>query len=104
MLGNQFSISQLIGITATVGQNNLIVLCINVGVPDEAKKRRKPGARCDEIQMLARQQVVLHQSARGLAIDQQRVADFDRLQFGCQWSVRHLDAEKLELVLVIGAG
>ena len=56
-----------------------------------------------QVQPLARQQVVDHQRAGGLAADDDRVADLDVLQPRGQRAVVHLDAEELQVVLVVGA-
>lgn len=54
--------------------------------------------------MLARLEIVDHQRAHRLAADQDGVAFLEVLQPRGQRPVLHLDAEELEVFLVIGAG
>jgi hypothetical protein len=68
------------------------------------KKGARPGARGEQVEVPARQQVVLDQGAGGLVVDQDLVAHLQVLQLRGERAVRHLDREELELVLVIGAG
>ena len=58
----------------------------------------------EQQQPLAGQQIVGHQRAGGFAPHQHDVALFHPLQAGGQRAVRHLDAEELQHVLVVGAG
>jgi hypothetical protein len=51
-----------------------------------------------------RAQVVEHQRAHGLAADHDLVARLQVLQPRGQRAVRHLDAEELEVLVVVGAG
>ena len=104
VLGDELPVGQLFHMPTTVGQHDTLVLLVDLRVLDDTEEGREPGAGGNQVQVPAGQQVVLHQGTGGLAVDQHLVTHGDRLQFRGQRAVRHLDAEKFQLVLVVGAG
>ncbi len=80
MLGNQFLVGQFLHFPTAVGENHLVIGLIDFRVADNAEEGRQAGAGGDQVQVLAGQQVVLHQGAGGLLVDQQLVAGLDILQ------------------------
>ena len=102
-LHNQLAIGQLGNLTAAMHQHDILVALIHIRVLDDADKRRQPGAGAQQIQRLARPQIVLNQRARRLAAHQNVIARRQLLQMRGQRPIRHLDREKLKLILMIGA-
>jgi hypothetical protein len=86
-----------------VNQHDGLEPLIDVGVLDQARERREPGAGRQQQQALARNQIVGDQRAGGLAADQDLIALADLLQLRGQRPVRDLDGEELQFFLVIGA-
>ncbi|MNN24134.1 hypothetical protein D3C81_1375520 [compost metagenome] len=85
-------------------QDHLVEALVGLGVLDHAHERRQAGTGAQQIQVLARQQIAENQRAGGLAADHQLVARLQVLQPRGQRAVRHLDAEELEMLFVVGAG
>ena len=90
-------------LTHAVEQDHLFVLLVRGRIADQAQKRSQASASADEIQVLARQQVVDQQRASGLAAHHNLVPNLDVLQARGERAVLHLDAEKLQVLFVIGA-
>src|ERR1700738_3425283 len=77
---------------------------VGFGMLDHAQERRQPGAGADQIQVSPALEIVDHQSPGGLAADDDLVALLQMLEARGQRTIRHLDREEFEPVLVIGAG
>jgi len=77
---------------------------VNLRVLDDAHEWRSTRARAQQIEPLARLQVVEHQRTRRLTADQNRVALANVLQTRREGTVRYLNAQKLEVLLVIRTG
>ena len=90
--------------TDPVGENDAVVLFVHFRVLDDAHERCQASAGREQPQVLARQQVVGHQGAGGLAAHVDLVARLDVLQLGGQRAVLHLDAEELQFFFIVGAG
>jgi hypothetical protein len=87
-----------------VNENDVFEPIVDFRVLDDAHERRSTGARAQQVEPLAWLKIVEHQRTRGLAADQNRVALANVLQTGGQRTVRDLNAQKLEVLLVIRAG
>ena len=81
VFGNQLTVSEFLHVAAAVCEHDLVVLLIDFRIPDDTEERREAGAGGDQVEIPAGQQVVLHQRARRLAVDQQLVPHLDGLQF-----------------------
>ncbi len=77
---------------------------IDLGVLDEAHERRGASPGAEQVQPLARLEVMQQQRAGGLAADQDLIALLDVLQARGQRAVGYLDAEELEVLLVVCTG
>ena len=86
-----------------MNQNDGFEFLVHFRVLDQAGERRQARPGRQQQQALARDQIVGDQRAGGLAPDQDGVALLDPLKPRCQRAVGDLDAEKFQLVLVIGA-
>src|SRR5690348_9943277 len=87
-----------------VHEDHLLEALVNLRILDEGHEGRGPGTGRQHVQPLARLQVVQHQRTGGLAADQDFIALADVLQAGGEGAVRHLDAQELQVLFVIGAG
>ena len=85
-------------------QHHFFKALVDFRVLDQAHKRRQASAGREHIQVAARQQVVAHQCAGRLAADHDLVAHFQVLQARGERAIRHLDAEELKVIFVVGAG
>ena len=103
LLGEQVVVGQFVHLTHAVHQDHLVVALVGLGVARDAEEGGQAGAGGQQPQTLARQQVVGHQRAGGLATDDDLVTGLDVLQLGGQRTIGHLDAEELQLLLVVGA-
>ncbi len=85
-------------------QHHLLEALVDLGILDQAHEGRQAGAGGEQVEVAPRQQVVGDQGAGGLAADHDLVAHLEVLQPRGQGAVGHLDAEELQVVLVVGAG
>ena len=87
-----------------MNQYDMLEPLVDLRVLDHAHEGRgaRPGAQ--QIEPLSRLQIVQDQRSGRLAADQEPIAFADVLQPGGERPVRHLDAQELEVLLVIGAG
>uniref|UniRef100_A0A0R3QHZ1 4Fe-4S Mo/W bis-MGD-type domain-containing protein n=1 Tax=Brugia timori TaxID=42155 RepID=A0A0R3QHZ1_9BILA len=81
----------------------LIELLVGLGVADHAHERCQAGTGAEQVEALAGQRVVDEQRAGGLAAHDDGVAHLDVLQPRGQRAVFHLDAQELEVLLVVRA-
>lgn len=88
----------------TVNENDVLESIVNFRVLDDAHERRGARARAQQIEPLARLQIVKHKRTCGLTADQNRVALANVLQTGRKRTVRNLNAQKLEVFLVVCTG
>lgn len=84
-------------------QHDGFKLLVHVRVLDQAREGGEAGARREQHQPLAGNEVVGDERAGRLAANQDGVAFLDLLQARCERPVLNLDREELELLLVIGA-
>src|SRR5690606_5711148 len=70
---------------------------------DDAEKWRKAGAGADEVKVAAVIKVVDDQRTGRLAADKDGIAFLEMLEARGQGTIRHLDREKLQRLLVIRA-
>ena len=103
VLHHQIVVGQLVGLAHAVDQNHLVEGFVGGRVADDAHERGQAGAGRQQIQAFAGQQVVNQQGAGGLFADDDAVADLDVLQARRQRAFGHLDAQKLQVLFVIGA-
>ena len=103
LFGNQLPVGEIRRVAAAVDHDHFLEIVVDLQIPDDAEKRRQPGARRQQVQMASRQQVIEHQGAGRFASHQHFVTHLDILQARGQRAIRHLDAEKLQLFLVVGA-
>ena len=86
-----------------VRDDDPVELVVSLRVADDAEERREPGAGAEQEQGPAGLQVVDDQGAGRLAADQNLVAFLEVLEARGQRTVGDLDAEELELVIVMRA-
>ena len=91
------------GLAHAMHEDDLLEALVGVGVARDGHEGRDAGAGREQVQALARQQVVGHQRARGLLGHEDGVAHLDVLQARGQRPVRHLDGEELQVIFPIGA-
>jgi hypothetical protein len=87
-----------------MNEDDMLEPIVNFRVLDDAHKRRSARARTQQIEPLARLQIVEYQRTRRLAADQNGIAPANVLQTGRERAVRDLNAQKLEVFLVVRAG
>ena len=87
-----------------MGHHDPAELVVGLGVADDAEERREPGSGPEQIERAAGTEVVDHQGAGRLTADDDFVPGPEVLQTRGQGSVRNLDREELERVVVMGAG
>ncbi|MNZ80954.1 hypothetical protein D3C78_996080 [compost metagenome] len=97
-------VGQFLDLAHAVHDHGLFELLVGLGVAGHGQPGREAGAGADHVQVLAGQQVVDQQRARGLLADDDGVTDLDVLQLGRQRAVFHLDRQEFEVFLVIRAG
>jgi len=85
----------------TVNENHMLESFVDLRILDDAHERSRAGARAQQIEPLARLQVVKEKRAGWLTADKHRVPFADVLQAGRERAVRHLDAQKLQVLLMI---
>ena len=103
MLSYQVMVCQLVFLAHAVHQNDLLKRLIGRRVTDDAHERREASAGRQQIQPLARKQVVHQQRTRGFFADDNRVTHLHMLQTRGQRAIRHLDAQKFQMVFIVGA-
>ena len=77
---DQVTVGQLTDDAGAVHDDDFFEALVGLRVADHRQKRRQPGARGQQPEVFAGQQVIEHQRAGGLLADQQGVADLDFLQ------------------------
>src|SRR5690606_14760820 len=97
-------VSQLADPADPVHQDDLFETLVYIGVFDYAHERSQPRTRAEHIQMLARAEVVYDECAHRLAAYEDGIALFEVLKTRGKRTIRHLDAKKLEVLFIIGAG
>ena len=102
-LGEVVVVSQLFDFAHAVDQDDFLKALICFRVADHAQKWRHAGAGGKQIQVFAGQQVIDQQGARWLAANDDLVAHLDMLEARGQRTVLHLDAQKFQMLFVIGA-
>ena len=107
-VGRQFfrddiPISQFINLPHAMHEHNFLEPLVGFRILDDGEERCKTGARSQQIKMLARQQIMDYQGACGFAAHEDLVADIEMLQTRGQRTVLHLDAEELEILVIIRA-
>ena len=97
-------IGQLFDLTHTMQQDHLLKALIGFWVANDAHERRQTCTGTNQIQALCRCQIVNQQRARGLTTHHNGVAHLNMLQSGGQGTVLHFDAQKFEVLFIIGTG
>src|SRR5581483_608567 len=95
--------SRFAGPAHAVDEDDVLEALVKLRVLDEAHEGRRACPRTEQVQPLARLQVVQQQGARGLAADQDLIPLLDMLQAGRQRPIRYLDAEELEVLFMVRA-
>ncbi len=103
MLHDQIVIGQLVRLAHAVDQHHLFIALISLRIADDAHEGREAGAGGQQVKPLAGQQVVGDQRAGWLAADDDGVTHLHVLQPRRQRAVGHLDAEKFQMLFVVGA-
>ena len=103
LLGDVVVVGQLIDLPHAVNQHHLLELLISGRVPDDAHKGRQSSAGRQHVKPFAGQQVVNDQRAGGLATHDHLVAHLNMLQARSQRAVGYLDAQELQVFVVVGA-
>ena len=85
-------------------QHDFLEALVGFWVLDDADEGRQARAGGQQVQVLAGAQVVEHQRAHRLAADHHLVARLQVLQTRCERAVGHLDAEELQVFVMVGAG
>ncbi len=101
-LGDGLAVGKLLHLPAAVDEHDLFEALVGFRVLDDRQEGREAGAGPEEVEILARQQVVEHQRTGGLLADDDRIADLEVLQLGRKRPGLDLDGEELEFLLVIG--
>lgn len=97
-------IRQFVGPAHAMDQDHLLEALVDFRVVNQAHEGCQPGAGGEQEQAPAGLQVVQHQGSGCLAADVNRVVNLEVLQARCQRTVRDLDTEELQMLLVVGAG
>ena len=100
---HQVVVGQLVDLAHAMHQHHLFEALIGFRVADDAHERCQAGAGGQQIKPSAGQQVVDQQRAGGLAAHQYGVAHLNVLQARGQRPFLDLDAQELEVLLIIGA-
>ncbi len=104
MLGDEFAIGDFIHVTHAVAEDDFLETLVGFGILDDTHERRKAGTGAQQVQMLARLEIVQHQRTRRLLADDDLVTFLEVLQLGSQRAVRHLDAEEFQMLFPVRAG
>ena len=96
-------VGKFVDFAHTVHQDDFLEAFVGNGIADDAHERREAGAGRQHIQALGRDQVIDQQRAGRLAPDDHGVPDLNVLQPGGQRAVLNLDAQELEVLLVVRA-
>jgi hypothetical protein len=104
LLNQMFDNRTLANPANTVDENYMLESLLNFRVLDDAHERRSARTRAQQIEPLTRFQIVQYQRTRGLPADENRVPLANVLQTGGERAVRNLDAQKLQVLLVIRTG
>ncbi|MCY1541457.1 hypothetical protein D9M68_771510 [compost metagenome] len=102
-VGKQVLVSELVHLSATVHQHDLLKQLVHVGVADHAHERRQARSGGQQVEVAAGCEVLREQRARGLAADQHRVTHLDVLQARGERPIGHLDAQELQRLFVVRA-
>src|SRR3546814_776293 len=97
----EIGIGQFVGVAHPVYQDDFLETIVDVRILDDAHERSKAGSGGEKIKIPARFQIVDQQGTHRLAADQNRIPRFQMLQARSQGAVLYLDAEKLEVFLVV---
>ncbi|KFB70241.1 MAG: hypothetical protein AW09_004670 [Candidatus Accumulibacter phosphatis] len=103
-LADELAVSQVLDPANTVDQHHLFETFVGLGVLDQADEWREARAGGQQIEILAGAQIAQHQRSGRLATDHHLVTDRQVLQFRGERAVGDLDAEELQVVVVVGAG
>ncbi len=90
--------------THSVNEHHVLEALIHLGVLDETHEWSRTGSGTQKVQALAGFEVGEAAACRGLTADQNLVALANVLQTRGQRAVGNLDAEELEMLLVVRAG
>src|SRR5579863_6637004 len=85
-------------------ENDALEARVGLRIRYHAHERRGAGAGAEQVQPFAGLQILQQQGAGGLAADEHLIARAYLLQARGQGTVGHLDAEELQVLLVVGAG
>ncbi|MPM76061.1 hypothetical protein SDC9_123056 [bioreactor metagenome] len=100
----QLLIGQLLHLTHAMHHNHVVETLIGLGVARHGQPGSQAGTRTDQIQILAGQQIVDQQRARGLLAHDDGVTHLDVLQLGGQRAFGYLDRQELQMLFVVGTG
>ena len=104
MLSDELVVGNLVHVAYAVAENDLLEALIRFRVLNDAHERRQARSCAEQIQVLARLEIVQHQSAGRFLADDDLVAFLQMLQLRRQGTIRHLDAEELEMLFPVRAG
>ncbi len=104
LAADEVGIGEFIHLAYAVHQHHFFEALIGGRVLDQADEGGQPGAGAQQVEMLAGQEIGDHQGAGGLLADHDALAFFQVLQARGQRAVLHLDAEKFQMVGMVGTG
>src|SRR3990167_1173765 len=104
VLGDEFAVGHFVHITHAVNQNHLLEALIGFRVLNHTHKRCQASARAEQVQVLARLEVIQYQGPGGFLADDDLIAFLEVLQLRGQRAIRHLDAEELQMLFPVRAG
>src|SRR4029079_3920294 len=102
-IGEIVRISEVADEPAAMDEHDALEALIGFEITDETQKRSEPRAGGEKIEGLAGLEIVEHQCAGRLLADDHRIACFDVRKPRGQRTARNLDAEELQIVLIVGA-
>src|ERR1035437_8672338 len=87
-----------------VDEYDFLEALITFRILNQAEKRCEACTGRQHVQVLAWLQITQNQCSGWLAADNNGVADRQVLKFRGQWAIGHFDAEKFQMLVMIGAG
>src|SRR5690554_4077494 len=104
LLCNKLYVSQFADKAHPMHQNDFLIAFVSFRLLNQAQKWRQTGTCCQQIQVLARTQIIQQQRTGRFFADTNTVAHLQMLQTRSQRPVRYLDRVEFQVVLIIGTG
>ena len=101
VLGDELAVGHFVHVAHAVHQDHFLEALVGFRVLDDTHERCQASAGAQQVQVLARVQVVEYQGTGRLLADDDLVAFLQVLQLRGQRTVRHLDAEELQVLFPV---